>query len=133
MKELLRMMHSLRRLGWVALLATSAVSVPPLHGQTVDTLDSALRARIDRIAAQVLEQRGVPSASVAVAKDGKLVYTHAYGKAHLDPDVAATPEMRYSLNLEAVHGGGDSDPSRAGKALAGRCCGQVCARTDARR
>lgn len=91
------MMHSLRRLGWVALLATSAVSVPPLHGQTVDTLDSALRARIDRIAAQVLEQRGVPSASVAVAKDGKLVYTHAYGKAHLDPDVAATPEMRYSI------------------------------------
>jgi D-alanyl-D-alanine carboxypeptidase len=68
-----------------------------LPAQTVDTIDPALRARIDRIAAQVLEQRGVPSASVAVVKGGKLVYTHAYGKAHLDPDVAATPEMRYSI------------------------------------
>jgi len=63
----------------------------------VDTIDAPLRARIDRIAADVLEQRGVPSASVAVVKGGKLVYTHAYGRAHVDPDVAATPEMRYSI------------------------------------
>ena len=63
----------------------------------VDTIDAPLRARIDRIAVDVLEQRGVPSASVAVVKGGKLVYTHAYGKAHIDPDVAATPEMRYSI------------------------------------
>ena len=99
------MMHSFRPMGrvagraavWVAMLAVSRVSAPALHGQTVDTLDSALRTRIDRIAAQVLEQRGVPSASVAVVKGGKIVYTHAYGKAHLAPDVAATPAMRYSI------------------------------------
>jgi D-alanyl-D-alanine carboxypeptidase len=54
-------------------------------------------ARTTSIAEDVLEQRGVPSASIAVVKGGKLVYTHAYGKAHLDPDVAATPEMRYSI------------------------------------
>jgi D-alanyl-D-alanine carboxypeptidase len=67
------------------------------NAQTVDTIDAVLRARIDRIAEDVLQQRGVPSASVAVVKGGKLVYTHAYGKAHLDPDVAARPEMRYSI------------------------------------
>jgi D-alanyl-D-alanine carboxypeptidase len=67
------------------------------HSQIVDTIDPALRARIDVIATQVIEQRGVPSASIAVVKGGKLVYTHAYGKAHLNPDVAATPEMRYSI------------------------------------
>jgi len=65
--------------------------------QTVDAIDPALRARIDRIASQVLEQRGVPSASVAVVQGGKVVYTHAYGLAHIAPDVAATPEMRYSI------------------------------------
>ena len=65
--------------------------------QTVDTIDPALKARVDAIANGVLQQHGVPSASVAVVQGGKLVYTHAYGKAHIDPDVAATPEMRYSI------------------------------------
>ncbi len=68
-----------------------------LAAQTVDTIDPALRARVDAIAAGVMEQRGVPSASVAVVQGGKIVYTHAYGKAHIDPDKAATPEMRYSI------------------------------------
>ena len=72
-----------------------------LSGQSVDTIDPALRSRIDRIAAQVLEETGVPSASVAVVKGGKLVYTHAYGSARLaaetSPAVPATPEMRYSI------------------------------------
>jgi len=65
--------------------------------QTVDTLDPALKGRIDRIAAQVLEQTGVPSASLAIVKGGKLAYTHAYGKARLDPATPATPDMRYSI------------------------------------
>jgi D-alanyl-D-alanine carboxypeptidase len=65
--------------------------------QTVDAIDAELRGRIDRIAAAVLEQTGVPSASVAVVKGGKLVYTHAYGKARLEPPAAATPAMRYSI------------------------------------
>jgi CubicO group peptidase (beta-lactamase class C family) len=67
------------------------------RAQAVDTVDPELRGRIDRIAAQVLEQTGVPSASVAVVKGGKVVYTHAYGKARLAPATAASPEMRYSI------------------------------------
>ncbi|MDE3149927.1 MAG: beta-lactamase family protein [Acidobacteriota bacterium] len=81
----------------LALLAFSALLTLALPAQTVDTIDPALRGRIDRIAAQVLEQTGVPSASVAVVKGGKLVYRHAYGKARLKPAKAATPEMRYSI------------------------------------
>ena len=73
----------------------------PVAAQTVDTLDPAVKARVDRIAAQVLEQSGVPSASVAVVNHGKLVYAHAYGKARLandsEPAVEATSEMRYSI------------------------------------
>ena len=68
-----------------------------LHAQAIDTLDPALRTRIDSIAADVLKQTGVPSASVAIVKGGKLVYTHAYGKARLDPSVPATADMRYSI------------------------------------
>jgi D-alanyl-D-alanine carboxypeptidase len=68
-----------------------------LSAQMVDTIDPALRAKIDRIANQVLEQTGVPSASVAVVQHGKLVFTHAYGMARLDQQKKATPEMRYSI------------------------------------
>jgi CubicO group peptidase (beta-lactamase class C family) len=67
------------------------------RAQTVDTIDADLRAKIDRIADQVLQQTGVPSASVAVVQHGKLVYTHAYGLARLDPPKKATPDMRYSI------------------------------------
>ena len=56
-----------------------------------------MKARVDAIAAGVMEQRGVPSASVAVVQGGKLVYTHAYGRAHIGPDKPATPDMRYSI------------------------------------
>jgi CubicO group peptidase (beta-lactamase class C family) len=67
------------------------------YAQTVDTIDPALKSRIDRIATQVLEQTGVPSASIAVVKGGKLVYTHGYGKARLEPSTPARPDMRYSI------------------------------------
>ncbi len=68
-----------------------------LAAQTVDTIDPALKAKIDRAAAGVLEQRGIPSASIAVVQHGQIVYTHAYGLAHIDPNEPATPEMRYSI------------------------------------
>jgi D-alanyl-D-alanine carboxypeptidase len=72
-----------------------------IAAQTVRTISPDLRSRIDRIATQVLDATGVPSASVAVVQHGKLVYTHAYGFARLatdsTPAIAATPEMRYSI------------------------------------
>jgi D-alanyl-D-alanine carboxypeptidase len=82
-------------LSLIAAIAT--VGVPYAQGQAVDQLDPAIQTRVDRISEQVLAQRGIPSASIAVIKGGKLVYTHAYGSAHLDPAVKASPEMRYSI------------------------------------
>jgi len=78
----------------LAFFATFTVSI---HAQTVDSIDQALKGRIDHIAADVMKQREVPSASVAVVEGGKIVYTHAYGLARIHPDKAATPEMRYSI------------------------------------
>jgi CubicO group peptidase (beta-lactamase class C family) len=82
-------------------LVVVALAAVAARAQSIASLDPAQQSRVDRIARQVLEQTGVPSASVAVVKGGKLVYTHAYGKARLAtgkaPAVAATPEMRYSI------------------------------------
>src|ERR1039457_1720594 len=72
-----------------------------LPALSIATLDPALQTRVDRIAQQVLDQTGVPSASVAVVQHGKLAYTHAYRSARLatatTPAIPATPEMRYSI------------------------------------
>lgn len=64
---------------------------------TLGQLSPELRAKIDKLAASSLAKSGVPSASVAVVKDGQVVYLKAYGDARLDPKTAAAPEMRYSI------------------------------------
>ena len=56
-----------------------------------------LRANIDDIVHKVLATTGVPSASLAVVKDGKIAFLQAYGNARLNPPTPATPEMRYSI------------------------------------
>ncbi len=53
--------------------------------------------KIDKLAADALAKTGVPSASVAVVKDGRIVYLKAYGDARLEPRVPATTDMRYSI------------------------------------
>jgi D-alanyl-D-alanine carboxypeptidase len=67
------------------------------QAQTPAELSSETRSEIDQAARQILESTGVPSASVAVVKDGTLVYTHAYGNARLEPPTPATAEMRYKI------------------------------------
>jgi D-alanyl-D-alanine carboxypeptidase len=61
------------------------------------TLTPDLRQKIDKIASDTLAQTGVPSASIAIVKDGQIAYLQAYGDARLDPKTPATPQMRYSI------------------------------------
>ena len=65
--------------------------------QTPSQLSEQMHGQVDQMARQVLESTGVPSASVAVVKDGMLVYAHAYGNARLEPPTPATAEMRYKI------------------------------------
>jgi CubicO group peptidase (beta-lactamase class C family) len=52
---------------------------------------------IDDAARQTLRLTGVPAASVAVVRDGRIVFTGAYGLAHIDPPVTAAPDMVFSI------------------------------------
>ena len=62
------------------------------------SFEPATIQRIDEAAAEVLKRTGVPSASVAVVKDGHMVYSQAYGSAELEPKVMrARPAMRYAI------------------------------------
>jgi D-alanyl-D-alanine carboxypeptidase len=60
-------------------------------------LPQEMRDQIDKLSTDVLTRTGVPSASVAVVKDGQIAYVKAYGDARLDPKTPATSEMRYSI------------------------------------
>jgi D-alanyl-D-alanine carboxypeptidase len=86
---------------------------------TVNKLPADLQGKVDQVADQALQQTGVPSASLAIVRNGEIVYTHAYGEARLGCDAAgcgnaqmytqafgktqlqqaeaATPAMRYSI------------------------------------
>jgi CubicO group peptidase (beta-lactamase class C family) len=54
------------------------------------------KSAIDKAATQTLSAAGVPGATIAVVKDGKIVYVQAYGFAVL-PTVRAKPDMAFPL------------------------------------
>jgi CubicO group peptidase (beta-lactamase class C family) len=81
----------------IAAIATLLILFSLSFPLCAQPMDAPGRARIDAIASQVLQQTGVPSASIAVVQHGEIVYTHAYGKARLSPPQEATPAMRYSI------------------------------------
>jgi len=56
-----------------------------------------MQQKIDKVAHDALAKTGVPSAFVAIVKDGQIAYLYAYGNARLDPETPAKPEMRDSI------------------------------------
>jgi D-alanyl-D-alanine carboxypeptidase len=82
----------LRLLAVVIVLTLAAV---PATAQT--QLSPELQGKIDKLATDALARSGVPSASVAVVKDGRIAYLKAYGDAKIEPKTPATAEMRYSI------------------------------------
>src|SRR5271154_6663759 len=86
---------------FVALAVLLALAIPfalaQSSGEPTGTLSPDFAAKIDSIAGSGLASTGVPSASIAIVKDGHIAYTHAYGMARLQPPTPAAPEMRYSI------------------------------------
>ncbi len=84
------------------LLFAAMIAAFPGH---CEGLDDASKAKIDHAVVAILKQTKTPSASIAVIKDGKIAYVHAYGLARLSPPVKAMPTTRYqiaSLSKEIV-------------------------------
>jgi len=81
------MRHLLCLFLFLLLLATPALS----------QLTHAQKSAIDDLARKTLAETGVPAASIAVVKDGKIAMVAAYGDARLDPKVPATPAMRFKI------------------------------------
>ena len=81
----------------MAVLLLVTLTVAGLEAQSAAPLTAEQKSEIDTIARKVMEKSGIPSASLAVVKDGKLAYAQAYGKARLAPPLESTPAMPYSI------------------------------------
>jgi D-alanyl-D-alanine carboxypeptidase len=75
-------------------LTAAALCLPAFH-LPAQALTASERARIDSAATAVLASTGAPSASIAIVRDGQLVYERAYGNAR--DGTPATPAMRYAI------------------------------------
>ena len=60
-------------------------------------LSADVTEKIDKLVVETLARTGVPSASIAVVKDGQIAYVKTYGDAKLEPKTPATAAMRYSI------------------------------------
>jgi len=78
-------------------LATLILACSCAGANAQTQLPTEMQTKIDKVASDALAKTGVPSASVAVVRDGQIAYLHAYGHARLDPETPAKTEMRYSI------------------------------------
>ena len=65
--------------------------------EKTNSLPIEVSKKIDEAATKMLSESGVPSASIALVKDGKLAYTKAYGVADIASHLPATTSMIYSI------------------------------------
>lgn len=67
------------------------------HGLAQTQIAPDTTAQIDKLVTDTLSRTGVPSASIAIVKDGQIAYVKTYGDAKLDPKTPSTTQMRYSI------------------------------------
>ena len=78
-----------------AAVALMLAAAPP--AQDVNTLSSDLGASVKAAISDVMNKTAVPSASVGIVRDGRVVFVGAFGKARLSPPLAASADMHYAI------------------------------------
>ena len=69
----------------------------PQHREQRDGIARANLADLDGVVERVMQQYSVPGASLAVAKDGRLVYAKGFGVANLRTREPVTPDTLFNL------------------------------------
>jgi CubicO group peptidase (beta-lactamase class C family) len=80
----------------VLFLSASLTSLAQPLPQTSE-LSSQTAQQVAAIATKTLHDTGVPSASIAIVQNGRVVYAHAFGLANVSPAKPATAEMAYPI------------------------------------
>ena len=85
-------MHS-----WTRSLRAAAPLMVALAATLHAQLPAGMTSGIDSAAREALARTGAPSASIAIVKDDRIVYEHAYGVANVATNLQAATSMRYSI------------------------------------
>ncbi|HEX5284784.1 MAG TPA: serine hydrolase domain-containing protein, partial [Bryocella sp.] len=80
----------------VLFFSASLTCFVQLSAQTTE-LPSATAQQIADLATRTLRDTGVPSASIAIVENQRVIYAHAFGLANVLPAKPATPEMAYPI------------------------------------
>lgn len=91
-------LHLSSRVSLLAVLvAAAALPAVPSVAVAQEPLSATQRARIDSVVTDLLSRTEAPSASIAVVRDGELVFEEAYGTARLSPETPAASSRRYAI------------------------------------
>jgi len=95
-------MGSIKRCSWLNWRLPRLFAVIALIGFeepvfAADAPRSDFERQVDSAVSTVLARTGAPSCSIALVRNGAIVYARAYGLAQLEPQRRATPEMRYAI------------------------------------
>ncbi len=90
------MEHRIARATWLATVLV-ALQIAPAATQATNTLPADLAAKVNAAVTDIVTRTHVPSASVGIVQNGRVVYLAAFGMARLSPSMPATPEMRYAI------------------------------------
>jgi D-alanyl-D-alanine carboxypeptidase len=88
-----------RHIAFAACVAAALFALDAARGvaQATNTLPADLAAKVEAAATQVIARTHVPSASVGIVQNGRVVYIAAFGQARLSPPLPASPEMHYAI------------------------------------
>jgi D-alanyl-D-alanine carboxypeptidase len=75
-------------------VSSSAAAAGPTTSQAIEP---SLQKKVDAAVEQILKRTGVPSVSIALVRDNRLIYSRAYGDARLNPRMQALSSMRYAV------------------------------------
>ena len=93
--KLLSFPEPLMRARIAAFIVVATLAAHAQQGRSAFPND--VRYQMDVAATKILADTGVPSASIAVVKDGRIAYIQTYGEARLEPRTTVKPSMRYSI------------------------------------
>ncbi|MEL6379764.1 MAG: serine hydrolase domain-containing protein [Pseudomonadota bacterium] len=77
-------------------ILTIAVFGAPF-ASTVNAQDQSFAARVDTLAAKEIRRQGLPSFQMAIADEGAIVYSGAYGQADIEAKTPATNQTQYRI------------------------------------
>jgi CubicO group peptidase (beta-lactamase class C family) len=92
-------MRTFNRMWLGACLCAASLSLVSASGagQAVNALPAGLKIDVDAAVNQVIDRTGVPSASVGIVQNGRVVYTAVFGQARLSSAMPASPAMHYAI------------------------------------